>query len=63
MTDKKLVYVLFETDLHMSRSSRIFLGVFETREKAEDAASIGDCYKEDTSVQIIETELNNFEEQ
>ena len=59
----KTVFILFETDNWKSRSSRVLLGVFETKEKAIDAAKENDCYRHDCEVDIVECELNKFEEQ
>lgn len=56
------VFVLFETDLHKSKSSRIFLGVFETQIKAIESAKENNCYRNDCEVLIIETTLNEFNE-
>lgn len=56
------VYILFETDLHKSRRSRVLLGVFDSFEKANEAAKENDCYRYDCEVVIIETELNKFNE-
>jgi hypothetical protein len=56
------VYVLFETDIHLTRSSRIFLGVFESEIQAIEAAKANDCYRNDCAVDIVETELNQFNE-
>lgn len=59
------VVVLFETDLHASTASRIFLGVFDNMDKAVDAAKENDVYNTSRGVQpeFIETELNFFSEQ
>ena len=58
------VVVLFETDLHASKASRIFLGVFDNMDKAVDAAKENDVYNTSRGVQpeFIETELNIFSE-
>lgn len=56
------VFVLFETDLHKTKSSRIFLGVFDSEIKAIESAKENDCYRNDCEVLIIETELNKFSE-
>lgn len=57
------VYVLFETDLQKSHSSRVFLGVFNSEKKAIDEAKKGNCYTNETEVVILECELNEFLEQ
>lgn len=56
------VFILFETDLHKSRSSRVFVGCFTSEIEAIDAAKENDCYRNNCQVEIIETELNKFNE-
>lgn len=56
------VFILFETDLHFSKSSRVCLGVFDTNAKAVDSAKENNCYRNDCEVLIIEAELNQFNE-
>lgn len=58
----KNVFVLFETDIHKMKTSRVFLGVFETKNQAIDAAKENDCYSSLSEVEIIETELSKFNE-
>lgn len=58
----KTVYVLFETDVHKSKSSRVFLGVFSTFELANQYAKENNCYTDKAEVVILEVELNKFEE-
>lgn len=55
-------YVLFETDIYKSKSSRVFLGVFRTFELANSAAKKYNCYTTETEVVILEVELDKFEE-
>ncbi|MCX6222462.1 MAG: hypothetical protein NTZ69_15935 [Bacteroidia bacterium] len=59
----KNVFVLFETDIHKMKTSRVFLGVYETKNQAIDAAKENDCYSSLSEVEIIEAELNKFDEQ
>lgn len=56
--------ILFETDLHSSKSSRVFLGVFDSEEAAIYAAKENNCYDTNRGVQpeYVECELNKFEE-
>lgn len=56
------VFVLFETDLHKTKSSRVFLGVFDSEVKAIESAKENNCYRNDCEVLIVETELNKFNE-
>lgn len=58
----KTVYVLFETDVHKSKFSRVFLGVFSTFELANQYAKENNCYTDKTEVVILEVELDKFEE-
>ena len=55
-------YVLFETDVHKSKSSRVFLGVFRSFELANCYAKRYNCYTNETEVVILEVELDKFEE-
>jgi hypothetical protein len=56
------VFVLFQTDVWETKSSRVCCGVFDSFEKANKSAKENDLYTNDAEVVIIETELNNFEE-
>lgn len=56
------LYVLFETDVYKSKSSRVFLGVFRTFELANTFAKKYNCYTNETEVVILEVELDKFEE-
>ena len=58
----KNVYVLFETDLHKSKSSRVFLGVFSSFNLANQYAKDNNFYTNNTEVVILEIELDKFEE-
>ena len=58
----KMIYVLFETDVWKTKSSRIFLGVFSSFELANQFAKENNCYTNETEVVILEVELDKFEE-
>ena len=58
----KTVYILFETDLHKSKFSRIFLGVFSSFNLANQYAKDNNCYTNNTEVVILEVELDKFQE-
>lgn len=58
----KNVYVLFETDVHKSKFSRVFLGVFSSFELANLYAKENNCYSHKTEVVILEVELDKFQE-
>lgn len=59
----KTVFVLFQTDVHRTRRSRVFCGVFLSEWEAVDAAKDNDLYTSDSEVEIIEVTLNEFCEQ
>ena len=58
----KKVFILFQTDLHKSKRSRVLFGVFSSFEKANKAAKDNDLYNIDSEVVIIEAILDEFEE-
>lgn len=58
----KTVFVLFQTDVHRTRASRVFCGVFSTETKAIDHAKGNGLYTRDAEVVIIECELDKFGE-
>lgn len=58
----KNVYLLFETDVHKSKFSRVFLGVFSSFELANIYARENNCYSHKTEVVILEVELDKFQE-
>ncbi len=58
----KNVYLLFETDVHKSKFSRVFLGVFSSFELANQFAKENNCYTHKTEVVILEVELDKFQE-
>ena len=55
-------FILFETDIYKTKSSRIFLGVFSSFELANQFAKDNNCYTNNTEVVILEVELDKFEE-
>lgn len=56
----KSIYALFETDVHKSKFSRVFLGVFNTFELANQFAKENNCYTDKTEVVILEVELEHL---
>ena len=56
------VYILFQTDVHKSKSSRVCFGVYSTEEKAITAAKENDLYDYRSELVIIECDIYNFEE-
>lgn len=55
-------FVLFQTDVHRTRASRVFFGVFSTEAKAVDHAKENGLYTHDSEVVIIGCELDKFGE-
>ncbi len=58
----KNLFILFETDVYKSKSSRIFLGIFSSFELANRYAKENNCYTDKTEVVILEAKLNEFQE-
>lgn len=56
------VFVLFETDVHRTRASRVFCGVFSSEVKAIDHAKENGLYTCDAEVEIFECEIDKFGE-
>mgnify|MGYP000341449633 CR=1 FL=1 len=57
------LFVLFQTDIYKSRTSRVFFGVFSTEAKAVDHAKANGLYTHTAEVVIIECEIDKFGEQ
>lgn len=57
-----MIYILFQTDVHRTRASRVFFGVFSSERRAIDAAKANGLYTCDAEVEIIECEINEFGE-
>lgn len=55
-------YILFQTDVHKTKSSRVCFGIFSTEEKNITAAKENDLYNYLSEVVIIECDIDNFEE-
>lgn len=55
-------YILFQTDVHKTKSSRVFFGVFSTEEKAITTAKENGLYSYRSEVEIIECDIDKFEE-
>lgn len=55
-------YILFQTDVHKTKLSRVCFGVFSTEEKAITAAKENDLYSYKSDVVIIECDIDKFEE-
>lgn len=56
------VFILFQTDIHRTRASRVFFGVFTSEAKAIDHAKENGLYTCDAEVEIFECEIDKFGE-
>lgn len=56
------LFMLYQTDLHKSKSSKVCFGVYSTKEKAIDAAKEYDLYSHQSEILIEECRLDTFGE-
>jgi len=56
------LFILYQTDQWKSRTSRVFFGIFDSRNKAIDCAKYHGLYTNATEVVIEEVTLNLCEE-
>jgi hypothetical protein len=56
------LFILYQTDIWKSKTSRIYFGVFDCREKAKDCAKYYGLYLPNAKVIIEEVALNQFQE-
>ena len=56
------LFILYQTDIWKSKVSRVYFGVFDSRNKAIDSAKYNGLYCSCTEVVIEEVTLNLFEE-
>jgi len=56
------LFILYQTDIWKSKSSRVCCGIFDCRLKAIDHAKYHGLYTHYTEVVIVEVLLNQFEE-
>lgn len=56
------VFVLFQTDVHRTRTSRVFFGVFTSEALAINHAKENGLYTHMAEVVIIECEIDKFGE-
>lgn len=54
------VYVLFQTDIWKTKSSRVFFGVFLYKSAAIDAAKENGLQTNESEFEIVECELGEF---
>jgi len=57
---KDVIFILFETDVFKTKSSRVLKGVFTSRELAEEHAIINHIESTISSAEIIEVEANIY---
>lgn len=55
-----MIFILFETDVFKTKSSRVLKGVFTSRELAEEHAIINRIESTISSAEIIEVETNIY---
>lgn len=56
------VYILYQTDTHKSRVSRVCFGVYSSETKALKVAKKEKLQDSNSDILIIEAELDKFEE-
>ena len=56
------LFVLYQTDLHKSRHSRVCFGIFSSSDKANRHAKENDLYSCQSEVMIVECVLDKFAE-
>lgn len=56
------VYILFQTDVHKTKSSRICFEVYSSEARAIETAKKNDLYTHQAEVVILECDIDNFEE-
>lgn len=56
------LFILYQTDKWKSKASRVFFGIFDCREKANDFANYNALISSHTSILVVEVGLNEFGE-
>ena len=56
------LFILYQTDIWKTKSSRIYFGIFDSRRKAIDIAKYNGLYNSNAKVVIEEVTLNQFKE-
>lgn len=54
------LFILYQTDIWKTKSSRIYFGIFDTRNKAIDSAKYNGLYVNNAEVIIEEITINQF---
>ena len=55
-----ILFILYQTDVWKTKASRIYFGIFDSRNKAVDIAKYYGLYRPDANVVIEEVTLNVF---
>ena len=56
------LYILYQTDIWKTKTSRVYFGIFDCRCKAIDCAKYNGLYAKNAKVVIEEVALNQFQE-
>lgn len=56
------LFILYQTDVWKTKSSRVYFGIFDSRDKAVDIAKYNGLYTSDAKIVIEEVILNQFKE-
>ena len=54
------LFILYQTDIWKTKSSRIYFGIFDTRNKAIDSVKYNGLYVNNAEVIIEEITINQF---
>ena len=54
------LFILYQTDIWKTKSSRIYFGIFDTRNKAIDSAKYNGLYTNNAEVIVEEITINQF---
>jgi len=56
------LFILYQTDIWKTKTSRVYFGIFDCRTKAKDCAKYHGLYTQNAKVIIEEVKLNQFQE-
>jgi hypothetical protein len=56
------LFILYQTDIWKTKTSRVYFGIYDSRPKAIDSAKYNGLYCSDSEVIIEEITLNEFKE-
>lgn len=60
--EQRPVYILFQTDIHKTKSRRVCFGLYSSEEKAIEAVKKNDLYTHQAEVVILECDIDSFSE-